>query len=103
MIPMRLTTLTPSDGSLTLSDTNPHDVFNQVDYVEERILTNTSTSGQVIYLSIQKDAVSGQGIVIPPGAIYAQMIDARYTPDRWRWSVIASATGATLATHQRVM
>lgn len=93
--------LLPQESQKTVG-TSAVDVFNEVDAAVERSVTNISTSGQVIYLGIGQDAVVGKGIVVPPGSVYSQAIDARYTPDAVRWSAISSGASGLLATHQRV-
>lgn len=94
--------LIPQDSTANVT-TSAADIFNEVTGVVERVVTNTSSAGQTIYIAVGQDAVVGKGIVLPPGAVYAQVIDARYTPDVLRWSAIASAVSATVAIHQRVV
>lgn len=93
----------PTPDSYTFSDTNPHDVFLEVDVVLQRIVANTSTNGATLWLAQGVNAAVGSGIPIPPGSVYQETIDPAFSPDRHRWSVVSSIAGGTAALQQRVI
>lgn len=64
--------------------------------------TNTSTGGQIIYLTDGQPAVAGQGIVLYPTGGHSEAADPAYNPSNLAWSAIASAPGATLAVRRRL-
>lgn len=72
-----------------------------LDQVGVRAYTNTSTSGQIITLSFNSEAVAGAGIVLSAGAFWSESLDARFQPTPRRLFAVASASGATLAIHER--
>lgn len=67
------------------------------------VITNTSTLNQTVSISIGSEAVIGQGITLAPGASYYENIDARFTPTQKRITAVASAAGATLSVHERLV
>ena len=66
------------------------------------IITNASSSGQVITLGIEKDATINQGIILQPGAIYHEVIDEKFYPTNGQITAISSASGATVSIHERI-
>jgi len=67
------------------------------------ILTNISTGGQTIYLSFSGEAVANKGIPLSVGGFHAESIDAGFRPSNNQITAIASAVGATLAIHERII
>lgn len=66
------------------------------------VITNTSTAGQIIYLSWEKDAVVGIGIVLYPAGTHSESFDGYFVPSLKRITAIANAAGGTIAVHERL-
>jgi len=66
------------------------------------VVTNTSTAGQIITLSPDKDATVGEGIVLYPTGSWMESIDNKFTPTQKRIFAKASAAAGTLAVHERI-
>ena len=67
------------------------------------VLTNTSTGGEVISISIGTAAVSGQGIVLQPNQALVFSKDSGYTPSNMRISGVDDGAGTgTLAIHEEI-
>lgn len=65
------------------------------------VLTNVSTTNQIIYLAWGEDAAANKGIPLWPGGIWCESIDVAYKPSNLRITALASAAGGTLAIFER--
>lgn len=65
-------------------------------------ITNTSTAGQIITLSFDKEAVAGQGIPIYPSGAWSEAEDAVFKPCQKRIFAISDAANGTVAIQERV-
>ena len=67
------------------------------------VLTNTSSGGEVISISIGTAAVDGQGIVLQPDQAVIFSKDSGYTPSNLRISGVDDGGGTgTLAIHEEI-
>lgn len=66
-------------------------------------ITNTSTAGQTVSLSVGDEAVAGEGIVLGAGGFYQDSRDAGYRPSNRRVTAVASAADAAIAIHERIV
>lgn len=66
------------------------------------LLQNISTLGESITISIDSEAVLGQGIVLQAGGTWSDTADTGYLPTQKFISAIASAGTAVLAIQERV-
>jgi len=71
--------------------------------VNVRTYTNTSSGGQVIYLSWEDEAVSGKGIPLYPAGSWSESKDSSFRPSNTRVNAVATAAGGTLAIHTRML
>ena len=67
------------------------------------LLTNVSTGAQIISIFVNGEAVAGQGIVLYPGGAWTESIDSLFRPTNKQITAIASAAGAKLAIHTRLV
>jgi hypothetical protein len=67
------------------------------------VLTNASTGGQTISISLSQEAVAGQGIVLSPGGFYAESTDSGFVASNEDIYAIASGAGGSLAVSERVL
>ena len=65
-------------------------------------IINTSTSGQIITLNWGGAAISLNGIVLYPGGSWSESRDAFFKPSIETVWGISSASGGTIAIHERV-
>lgn len=65
-------------------------------------LINTSTGGQIITLSWGLESTPGSGIVLFAGGSWSESRDTVFTPSTEQIWAVASASGGTLAVHDRV-
>jgi hypothetical protein len=70
---------------------------------ESIIIINTSTAGQIITLSINAEAVAGQGIVLHSGGSWIDSADSGYLPTQHSITAISSAVGGTIAIQERTI
>jgi hypothetical protein len=94
----------PNDQSINV-DATAVDIVSQLEPGVQRALiniVNTSTGGQVISISIGKDATPGAGIVLYPGGSLSEAIDAAFIPSNERYSAISSASGGSVALQERL-
>lgn len=71
--------------------------------VAARVITNTSTGGQIITLSFENEAVAGVGIVLLAGYSFQESFDGHFIPsDRKIWA-ISSAAGGTLGIFEKLI
>lgn len=68
---------------------------------EALAIVNTSTAGQIIYLSFGQDAVVGQGIALYPAGSWSESIDNNFIPTNKRVSAVASAASGSVSVHER--
>ena len=66
-------------------------------------VVNTSTSGQIVYLSVGEEAVLGQGFPMSPGGSFSEDTSSIVFPSQKHYSVIADAAGATVAIQERTI
>lgn len=64
--------------------------------------TNTSITEQILSLGFGKAAIAGRGIILYPGGSWSESVDSRFSPTNKEIWVISSATGGTLAIHERL-
>jgi hypothetical protein len=62
------------------------------------ILSNTSIGGQVITISLEKEAVTGAGIVLYPGGSWDRSPEQK--PPQAKISAISSAAGGLLSVYE---
>lgn len=67
------------------------------------IITNISTGGELVSISIDSTAVDGVGIVLSPGGVWSDSRDGGYWPTQKHITAIGSAAGATIAIQERVV
>jgi hypothetical protein len=93
----------PRDASVTVGTDNT--ILSQEVTAQIRqafFITNASTGGQIVYLGIDKDAVSGQGLVLYPGGVYSEVIDAVFRPSNGILTAISNLAGAVITIHERI-
>jgi len=66
------------------------------------IITNTSTGGQTICLSIGDEATANEGIVLYPGGSWEQSTNGGYYPPQDRINAISSLAGGTVGYYEEV-
>lgn len=67
------------------------------------IITNTSTGGQTVYISLSQEAVVGQSIPLKPGGVYSDTMDGGYKPSNLQINAISDIAGATIAIQERII
>jgi hypothetical protein len=68
------------------------------------ILSNASTGGQVITVSVDADAVAGNGLPLSPGGFISWVRDGSGFPvQQARVTAISSLAGGTLAIYEEVL
>jgi len=70
---------------------------------ESIILINNSTGAQVITISIDAEAVAGQGIVLRPGGSWQDSRDGGYQPTQRLITAISDLAAGTLAVQERTI
>lgn len=98
-------TINVNDGSVTLATSNTKISEAKYGGKSKRvvlILTNTSTAGETVSISFDKEAKANQGLVIKAGGVYSASIDSRYDIPQGRVNGIGSAATATLAFHEEI-
>ena len=65
------------------------------------ILSNSSVGGQIITISIDEEAVVGEGIVLGTGSSWSDTRDGNYMPTQKYISAISSAAGGILSIQER--
>ena len=65
-------------------------------------VTNTSTGGQIVTISVGAPAVSGSGIVLYPGGSWSESVDSAFIPANLDFWVVASGASASVAIHERI-
>lgn len=66
------------------------------------VLTNTSTGGQTITISMGNEPTAGAGAVLYPGGSYTEFRDPSFIVFQRRITAIASGAGAKLSIQERV-
>lgn len=67
------------------------------------VLVNTSTAGQIIYLTWGRTATTtGGGVVLYPQGSWGEAVDSVFIPNEQEIWAIASAVSGTLAIHERL-
>ena len=66
------------------------------------VITNTSTAGQVIYLSDGQDGVVGYGIPLQPNSSWAESRDSKYQLSNERICAISSAVSGQVSIRERI-
>jgi len=66
------------------------------------IITNTSTNGQVITVSVDSEAVANQGVVLSVGGVWSDTKESEYYPTQKLISAIASAAGGQISIQERL-
>jgi len=64
------------------------------------ILSNQSTGGQVITISIDEEAASGTGIVLNPGGSWEQTANGGYLPPQQKITAISTLAGGLLSVYE---
>lgn len=67
------------------------------------IITNTSTGGQNITVSVDADAVAGNGIFLYPGGAISWERDASFAIQQKRVMAVASAANGTVSVYEEVL
>lgn len=68
------------------------------------VLTNISTGGQVIYLSVgQQPSATGSGIPLYPAGSWSESLDSAFIPTNAQIWAISTAAAGTLAIHERLI
>ena len=81
------------------------DLTNGQDVTGKRkafVITNTSTGGQKISLSIGQNAVANTGIILYPGGTWAEAVDPAFEPTNRNISGIASAASGSVSVMERI-
>lgn len=92
----RNTSVSVGTASVVLSD----ECFQQRSAL---IISNTSTGGQIIYISVGQDAVVGNGVFIAPGGVYQDTRDGSYFPTNLQINGISNLAGGTVAIQERIL
>lgn len=95
-----------SNKSATLSATQFLEVGRVLPAPAQRqsiVIVNTSTNGEIVYISIGQEATQNNGVALYPGGVFAEAIDSAFIPSNDRYTVIASAATATIAYQERVV
>jgi len=66
------------------------------------IIKNTSTASEVITLGIDKNAITGEGLVLNAGETISFSQDGGYMPPQGQVTAIASAATAKLSLYEEV-
>jgi len=66
-------------------------------------VVNTSGAAQVVTLSLGIPAQAGAGVVLYPTGTFFDSKATEFLPSNLAWYAIASAAGATIAIHERVV
>lgn len=93
------------NSNLTIG-TTPVRVSELVDTKQKRILitlSNISTGGQTINLSIGNDAVSGVGLSLAVGGFYQEVRSEGFEATQDFISAISSVAGGTLSIQERML
>ena len=67
------------------------------------ICINTSTGGEKITLGIDTSAIVNKGIVLAPGGVWADSMDAGYMPTQKQITAISDGAGGLLSIQERVI
>jgi len=68
------------------------------------VITNTSTSGQIITIATGEQAVTSlAGIVLYPGGSWSESLDSAYVPSNLEYWAISSAASGTIAIQERII
>jgi hypothetical protein len=68
------------------------------------IVTNMSTGGEVITLSLGQEANAGAGIVLTAyGSAFVESADSGFIPSEMIWYAVSSGAGGLIAVHERVI
>lgn len=65
------------------------------------VLQNTSTGGQTITISVDKEAVANEGVVLSVGGVWQDSQDGEYMPTQKVITAISSAVGGQLSIYER--
>ena len=89
--------ITVGTAAIVISDEKQNSQFTR----NSIIIINTSTGGQVITLSIDNEAVSGQGIQLTAGGVWQDSKDSGYLPTQRQITAISTLAGGTIALQER--
>ena len=91
-----------NNANMTLTTTN-NVVSDAVYFPARRVvltITNTSTGGEKVSISIGSQAEAGKGIVLSQGAVCSFSQDGAYIPPQNEVNAIGSAATATIAIYE---
>lgn len=98
-----------SNKSVTVNATAAVDVLPDLTNGQDRtgkrkafVITNTSTGGQIISLSIGQNAVANTGIILYPGGTWAEARDPAFEPTNRNISAISSAASGAVSVLERI-
>lgn len=67
------------------------------------IITNGTSTGQIVRLGVGKDADSNSGIILFPGGVYMEAIDQNFTPTSHRITAIVDSGTTSVYVHMRLL
>ena len=67
------------------------------------VITNTSTSSQIVTISEGQEAVFGNGIILYPQGTMVKSIDSGYIPSKSDYYAIADNAGATISIFEEII
>jgi len=91
--------------NLTIGTTQ-QSVAAQVREGQRQVITfsNVSPAGQVITLSLGSEAIALAGIPLTVfGSSWSESVDSSFIPSNLQWYAVASAAGALLSVHERLI
>lgn len=96
---VRNTAITVGTSPVVLSE----EQYEEVAMRSVIIITNTSTGGQKITISVGDDPIAGNGILLGAGGFYQDSMESGYIPSQKRIIAISDLAGGTVAIHERVL
>lgn len=66
-------------------------------------ITNTSTAGQVISVSVGQDPTNGHGVVLYPGGNWSETTNTGYVPSEKAFNAISDLAGGTVSVYEEII
>ena len=66
-------------------------------------ITNTSTGGEIINISIDEEAKAGEGIQLQAGGYYQESKETGFKPTQRQISAICDGAGGEISIHERII
>lgn len=91
-----------NNASMTIGTTSV--IVSDTQYNAQRnvlFISNTSTAGQKISISVGVEAVAGKGVTIGPGGFYQDSRGEGYLPTNEQINAISDAAGGTISIQER--